>query len=48
VIVICYTIWRIVIRDAVAEKDKKEFQVALGGRATTPQTAVFSEAQERP
>jgi MFS family permease len=48
VIVICYTIWRILIRDAVAEEDKKDFQVALGGRATTPQTAVFSEAEKQP
>jgi MFS family permease len=44
VAIILYTIWRILQRDAVASTDKTEFHVAPGGRASTPQTAVFAEA----
>lgn len=48
VIVISYTLWRIIKRGAVAEEDKTEFKLAIGGRASTPQTAVFSEADRQP
>lgn len=44
VFIILYTIWRIIRREAVAKEDKTQFQVAPGGRASTPQTAVFAEA----
>ncbi|MCX8225868.1 MAG: MFS transporter [Sulfitobacter sp.] len=44
IVVILYTIWRIIQSDAVAIKDKKDFQMAVGGRASTPQTAVFADA----
>jgi len=44
VAIIIYTIWRILRRDAVASDEKTEFHVAPGGRASTPQTAVFAEA----
>jgi MFS family permease len=48
IVVILYTIWRIIQSDAVAIKDKKDFQMAVGGRASTPQTAVFADADSQP
>ncbi len=47
VIIIFYTIWRILQSEAVAVEDKKEFQMAVGGRASTPQTAVFADADNK-
>ncbi len=44
VVIIAYTIWRMTRRVAVAPQDKTDFQVAPGGRATTPQTAAFADA----
>jgi MFS family permease len=47
VVVIFYTLWRILQSEAVAVEDKKEFQMAVGGRASTPQTAVFADADNQ-
>lgn len=44
VVIILYTLLRILTREAVASQDKTDFQIAPGGRASTPQTAVFAEA----
>ncbi len=45
VVIIFYTIWRIMRRGAVASADKTEFQPAPGGRTSTPQTAVFADVE---
>lgn len=45
VLVIVYTIWRISRRVAVKDADKTAFQVAPGGRGSTPQTAVLGASE---
>ena len=46
VLIIAYTALRIGRREAVAEEEKTVFQPMTGGRAATPQTAVFAEGEE--
>ena len=45
VLVILYTLWRISRRVAVDDADKTAFQVAPGGRGSTPQTAALGASE---
>lgn len=45
VLVIIYTLWRISRRVAVDDASKTAFQVAPGGRGSTPQTAVLGASE---
>ena len=46
VLMILYTVWRILQRAAVAEEDKGAFQITLSAKTTTPETATLATGEE--
>lgn len=46
VLMILYTLWRIMQRAAVREEDKKAFQITIPAKASTPETMVLAEGGE--
>lgn len=46
VLMILYTVWRILQRAAVAEEDKGAFQIILSAKTTTPETATLATGEE--